>query len=40
MNEVETTLIDANTLQSISKDILKEATRCGASQAEVYISRE
>lgn len=31
-------LIDTNTLQALSQDILKEAVRCGAQQAEVGVT--
>lgn len=37
MNEVESVL-NANQLQELSQDILKEASRLGAHQAEVYIA--
>ena len=38
MNEIVKSVIDSSQLQSISQDILKEASRLGADQAEVNIT--
>jgi len=38
MTVLEQSVFNSNQLQSLSKDILKEATHCGADQAEVNIS--
>lgn len=37
MNKIEKNPIDINKLKVVAQDILQEATRCGASQAEVSI---
>ena len=38
MNDIQQVVLNSNQLQSIAKDILDQAKRCGATQAEVSIA--